>query len=257
MSYSVIVVDEELASCQAIRGQVAQDTGLQVIAEATTGPEAVAALLQHRPHVVFISLPLPHLDGFGVLKGIWMHFQPYVVFLTCPNEPAYQPLEESGVPCLPKPFTELQFQQTLRRVKTTLTQQQPQAEVHTLMRQLLSEEPAPQRTYLKRMLVKENHKLFFIKVDDILYFDADGNYITLHTLKRNYTIYESLTQLEQRLDPADFTRINRSYIVNLNHIEELESYFNGEYLVRMIGGHCLKWTRFYRDNVKAFLSKET
>ncbi|QDA61614.1 LytR/AlgR family response regulator transcription factor [Hymenobacter jejuensis] len=115
--------------------------------------------------------------------------------------------------------------------------------------------PLPADSYRKRLLVKDRHKLFFIKAADILYFDADGNYITLHTLRQTHTIYESLTQLEQRLDPADFTRINRSYIVNLNYIEELESYFNGEYLVRLVGGHCLKWTRGYRDRVKAFLGK--
>ncbi|WP_133272697.1 LytR/AlgR family response regulator transcription factor [Hymenobacter radiodurans] len=111
------------------------------------------------------------------------------------------------------------------------------------------------RPLLKRLLVKEQHKLFFIKVDDILYFDADGSYITLHTLQRSYVLYESLTQLAQRLDPTDFARIHRSYLINLNYVEELEGYFNGEYLVKLTGGHTLKWTRFYRDNVKAFITR--
>jgi two-component system LytT family response regulator len=123
------------------------------------------------------------------------------------------------------------------------------------MRRLTSTEPSPSRAPLKRLLVKEQQKLFFIKVADILYFDADGNYITLHTLQRTYLLYESLTQLEQRLDPAEFTRIHRSYLINLNYVEELEGYFNGEYLVKLTGGHTLKWTRCYRDNAKAFLSR--
>jgi two-component system LytT family response regulator len=92
-------------------------------------------------------------------------------------------------------------------------------------------------------------------VEDILYCEADGNYITMHTRQRTYLLYESLTQLEQRLDSSDFTRIHRSYLINLNYVEELENYFNGEYLVKLTGGHTLKWTRFYRANAKDFLTK--
>ena len=255
MSYQAVLVDSEPATRQTIRLRLEQDAAIRVVAEAATGTEALVVLLQHRPEIVFINLQLPRLDGFGVLREIWPHFQPYVVFLSTHDPPVLHLLEESAAPYLPKPFTEPQLQQILCRVKTNLAQSQPQEEVDALLRLLLNEDQLPRRTYLKRMLVKDNHKLFFIKLEDILYFDADGNYITLHTAKRNYTLYESLTQLEQRLDPADFTRINRSYIINLNYVEELESYFNGEYLVKLTGGHTLKWTRFYRDNVKAFLAK--
>ncbi|OUJ74695.1 LytR/AlgR family response regulator transcription factor [Hymenobacter crusticola] len=255
MSYQALIADSELATRQSIRFYLEQAAGFQVAAEASTGPEALTALLHHRPDVVFVNLHLPRLDGFSVLREIWPYFQPQVVFLSASDQPMLLALEESGVPYLPKPFTELQFHQTLCHVKTNLAQPQSQETIDMLMRLLVSEEPPTKPTYLKRMLVKDNHKLFFIKAEDILYFDADGNYITLHTLKRNYTLYESLTQLEQRLDPADFTRINRSYIVNLNYVEELECYFNGEYLVKLTGGHTLKWTRFYRDNVKTFLAK--
>jgi two-component system LytT family response regulator len=138
-------------------------------------------------------------------------------------------------------------------MKTNLNRPQPSQEGDELLHQQRKEPPPV--THMKRIMVKDHHKLYFIKVDDILYFDADGNYITLHTLQRTYMLYESLTQLEQRLDPANFTRINRSYLINLNYVEELESYFNGEYLVKLTGGHTLKWTRFYRENAKAFLTK--
>ncbi|MGY2133326.1 LytR/AlgR family response regulator transcription factor [Hymenobacter sp. HD11105] len=138
-------------------------------------------------------------------------------------------------------------------MKTNLTRAQSSQEGDKLLPQKRKEPPPA--TPMKRIMVKDHHKLYFIKVDDIIYFDADGNYITLHTLQRTFMLYESLTQLEQRLDPSDFTRINRSYLINLNYVEELESYFNGEYLVKLTGGHTLKWTRCYRENAKAFLTK--
>ena len=255
MHYQAIVADSEPATRQTIRLYLEKSPDFTLVAEAGTGPEALVLLLQHRPEIVFLSLQLPRLDGLDVLKEIWPYFQPRVVFLSAADLPTQHALQESGVCYLPSPCTESQFHQILRHVKTNLAQPQAQEAVDALMRLLLSEEQTAKPTYLKRMLVKDNHKLFFIKVEDILYFDADGNYITLHTAKRNYTLYESLTQLEQRLDPADFTRINRSYIINLNYVEELECYFNGEYLVKLTGGHTLKWTRFYRDNVKTFLAK--
>ena len=257
MSYQAIIADSDSVTRQTIRSYLEQSADFRPVAEAATGTEALVLLLQHRPEIVFLSLQLSRLDGFGVLKEIWPHFQPQVVFLSSTDQPALQALEESGVPYLPKSFTKSQLHQTLCHVKTNLASPHPQPPepVDLLMRLLLSEEQSAKPSYLRRMLVKDSHKLFFIKVEDILYFDADGNYITLHTAKRNYTLYESLTQLEQRLDPADFTRINRSYIINLNYVEELECYFNGEYLVKLTGGYTLKWTRFYRDNVKAFLAK--
>lgn len=141
-------------------------------------------------------------------------------------------------------------------MKANVIQTNPPPTEGNLTRRPSDELPVA-RPPMKRLLVKDQHKLFFIKVDDILYFDADGSYITLHTLQRTYVLYESLTQLAQRLDPADFTRIHRSYLINLNYVEELEGYFNGEYLVKLTGGHTLKWTRFYRDNAKAFISKNS
>jgi len=113
----------------------------------------------------------------------------------------------------------------------------------------------PSGSYLRRILVKETGRMYLVKTDDISYLDADGNYITLHTAHERHTIYDSLTSLETRLNPDDFVRINRSYIVNLNYIAEVETYFNGEYIVKLKTGQQLKWTRNYRENLKAFYAK--
>lgn len=257
MQHPVLIADPDPAIRRLVRAHLEQEPTFAVLAETTTGPETLLTLIQHRPALVFLSTQLPELDGLGVLKAIWPHYQPHVVLLAGHDQVLLHLLEDSAVPYLLKPLDELCLQPILERMKTTLAQPQLLSEADLLVRQLLSEKHPQPKDYLRRMLVKDNRKLFFIKVDDILYFDASGNYITLHTPKKNYTIYESLTQLEQRLDPADFTRINRSYIINLNYVEELECYFNGEYLVTLTGGHHLKWTRFYRDNVKAFLTKNS
>jgi two-component system LytT family response regulator len=125
-----------------------------------------------------------------------------------------------------------------------------------LVNHLLAEGAAtPEDAYLRRILVKETGRMFLVRTGDISHFEADGNYVTLHTAQRPYLFYESLSGLETRLDPAQFVRVSRSHLVNLDYIAELETYFSGDYLVKLTTGHKLKWTRGYRDNLKAFLSR--
>lgn len=99
--------------------------------------------------------------------------------------------------------------------------------------------------------------MFFVDLNEVLYLDADSNYITLHTNTGKYIIYDSLTHLETRLDPASFVRIHRSYIVNLGYVREVLSQANGDYSVKLKTGQALKWTRHYKGNLQAFISRIT
>lgn len=163
-------------------------------------------------------------------------------------------LEVNAIDYLLKPFTQVPFQQALGRVEERIKERM-QPQVDELVKSLLREE-AYSPAYLRRILVKQQSKMYFIDTQDISYLDANGNYITLHALQKEHIIYESLTSLESKLDPTDFVRINRSYIINLNYVQEVETYFNGEYLVKLLTGQKLKWTRNYRDNIKAFYNRK-
>jgi two-component system LytT family response regulator len=174
-----------------------------------------------------------------------------VVFTTAYDAYALRAFEVSATDYLLKPFDRLRFQQAVERVKQPLALRRDAAASPALPSLLAAVGP-PAPAYLQRLLVKEQRRLFFVKTADILYFEADRNYISVHTATHTHLIYQSLTQLEPQLAPRDFTRISRSCIVGLNHIVELETYFNGEYLVKMRNGETLKWTRNYRDNLAAF-----
>jgi two-component system LytT family response regulator len=250
MSYRAMIIDDEQLSRRIIRTFLRGEEAIEVIGEAANGPEAVLQILEHRPDLLFLDVQMPEMDGFAVLREVWPHYQPFVVFATAFDSYAIRAFEFSAVDYLLKPFDQQRFNQAVTRVKTQLDLRFS-ADTSQTLRTLLAA-VAPPAGYLQRLLVKDQRKLFFVKVEDILYFEADHNYITLHTATKTHLIYESLTSLAQQLAPHEFTRINRSCIVGLDHIEELEAYFNGEYWVKLRTGHTLKWTRKYRDNLQAF-----
>ncbi len=259
-NYRSLIIDDEPLARRVINTFLQTDPTISVVDEAGNGTEAVIKILQHRPDLIFLDIQMPELDGFEVLKEIWPHHQPFVVFTTAYDQYALRAFEVNAIDYLLKPFNELRFHQALDRVKERLTQH-TQPRIEALVNQLMAEQATqPHGNYLRRILVKETGRMYLVKTEDISYLDADGNYITLHTANRGdrperHTIYESLTSLETKLDPADFVRINRSYIVNLNYIATVETYFNGEYIVHMKTGQQLKWTRNYRENLKAFYAK--
>jgi two-component system LytT family response regulator len=269
-TYRSLIIDDEVLARGVIRTFLQADPSIDVVDEAGNGTDAVIKILQHRPALIFLDIQMPQMDGFEVIREVWPHHQPFVVFTTAYDQYTLRAFEVNAIDYLLKPFNEVRFHQALKRAQERLAQQ-TQPRMEALVSQLLAEQATQAKgAYLRRILVKETGRMYFVKTDDISYLDADGNYITLHTDNggdgarssapagtnpERHTIYESLTSLETRLDPADFVRINRSYIVNLNYIATVETYFNGEYIVHLKGGQQLKWTRNYRDNLKAFYAK--
>ncbi|WP_400190516.1 LytR/AlgR family response regulator transcription factor [Hymenobacter sp. B81] len=249
--YKALIIDDERLARGVIRALLQASPGVTVVGEAANGSEAVIQILQHRPELVFLDIQMPELDGFEVLQQVWPHHQPAVVFTTAYDQYALRAFEANAMDYLLKPFNAVRFHQALERVRERLGQRhQPQLEA--LVRQ--QEQRAP---YLRRILVKETGRMYLVSTADIIYLDAQGNYITLHTSRgERHIIYDSLAHLETRLDPADFVRIHRSYIVNLDFVQAVETHFNGEYLVQLRGGPQLKWTRSYRDNLRAFQARQ-
>ena len=250
MSYRALIIDDEQLSRRIIRTFLRDEAAVEVVGEAANGPEAVLQILEQRPDLLFLDVQMPEMDGFEVLREVWPHHQPFVVFATAFDSYAIRAFEVSAADYLLKPFDQQRFRQAVARVTGQLDLRRSAGASQTLPTLLAT--VAPPAEYLQRLLVKDQRKLFFVRMADVLYFEADHNYITLHTATKTHLLYDSLTRLAQQLAPQEFTRINRSCLVGLNHIEELEAHFNGEYWVRLRTGHTLKWTRKYRDNLQAF-----
>ena len=254
--YRTLIIDDELAAREVIRVLLAPSPELTVVDEAANGLEAVQKILLHRPDLIFLDIQMPRLDGFGVLRQIWPDHQPTIVFTTAYDQYALQAFEVNAIDYLLKPFDELRFEQALGRALDRLNNRR-QPHIEELLTQLLAGRPSAQTPeYPTRLLVKEQGRMYFVDLSEVQHVEADGNYITLHTPTGKHIIYDSLTRLETRLDPAQFVRIHRSYIINLDFVREVETHFNGDHIVRLKNGEVLKWTRNYRENLLAFMNKE-
>jgi two-component system LytT family response regulator len=248
-SCRALIVDDEPLSRRIIRAFLRDETAVKIVGEAANGLDAVLQILEQRPDLVFLDVQMPEMDGFGVLREVWAHYQPLVVFTTAFDMYAIKAFEVSAIDYLLKPFDQARFGQAVAKARQQLELRSGEASNPAVRTLLAAVAPTG---YLQRLLVKEHRRMFFVKTADILYFEADRNYTTVHTSTKAHLIYSSLNQLEQQLAPYDFTRINRSCIASLEHIEELETHFNGEYWVKLRNGTTLKWTRNYRDNLQAF-----
>jgi two-component system LytT family response regulator len=254
MQWTALIADDEPIARQVLSTYARQIPALRVVAQAGTGPETVLQCLEHKPDLLFLDVQMPELSGFEALQAMWPHHQPQVIFTTAYDRYALKAFAVNAVDYLLKPFDEDRFVEATRRAFARCPRPGG-PDLKEMIDRLVQERVAGQ-AYQQRLLVKDGRRMHFVKLMDVLCLRADGNYITLQTLQGKHLVYDNLTSLETRLDPGNFVRINRSCIVNLDYVVSLESHFNGESHVTMRDGQTLKWTRFYRDNLKTFLGRD-
>ncbi len=211
---AVIVDDEELAR-QVVHEMLLPHPEVEVVAECANGFDAVKAVAELSPDLLFLDVQMPKLDGFEVLELIGPDIA--VVFLTAYDQYALRAFEVHAVDYLLKPFDATRFDAALERAKERLgTKMPPPVDLSAAAR-------APSE-YLERIVVRDGPKVDIIPCDRLDYAEAQDDYVLLRSQGKNYLKQETISNLETSLDPAKFVRIHRSYIVNLERIAKIEPY---------------------------------
>jgi two-component system, LytTR family, response regulator len=244
-----LIVDDEPLARDGLRLLLAADPAVAAIDEARDGREAVAAIRERRPDLVFLDVQMPEMDGFAVVEAIGAERMPAVVFVTAHDRYAIRAFEISALDYLLKPVTAERFAQALARVKERL-RAQPAPEASRQIRHLLEAIAQPRR-YLKRLAVRAEGKTFFVEVASIDWIEAAENYVKLHAGKTRHLLHASLASIEGALDPEIFVRVHRSAIVNLGSIRALEPLQHGEYAITLGSGARLRSGRSYNARVAA------
>ncbi len=220
------------------------------MAECADGESAVNATLSAKPDVVFLDVQMPGINGFEALEAIEPEQWPLIVFVTAYDKYAIHAFEIHAIDYLLKPFDEERFQKALRRVRESL--EKSHAEGRENLEKLLRAVGA-ERHYLRRLGVKSGGRIVFLKTEDVDWFEATGNYITLHVGGETHLIRESMSDLEGKLDPNQFVRVHRSTIVNLDRAKELQPWFRGEQILLLKDGTQLTVGRVFRGRLRHLL----
>jgi two-component system, LytTR family, response regulator len=250
-----VIVDDEPLARRRISNLLAEADDVEVIAECANGREAIQAIEESPPDLLFLDIQMPELDGFDVLQAIGIGLLPVVIFVTAYDQFALRAFEAHALDYLLKPFDDERFEAALERARERIRQQQG-GDLDRRLRALL-EEVRGGGGYLQRLVVPKGHRSVFIRTEEIDWIEAERNYIRLHVDGQGYLLRENLSRIESALDPKRFCRIHRSTIVNIDRIQAVESLFRGEYLVMLHDGTKLTSGRSYRRTLHRLMGKES
>ncbi|MFI5311251.1 MAG: LytR/AlgR family response regulator transcription factor, partial [Gemmatimonadales bacterium] len=217
----VLIVDDEPRARARVRQLLAGADDVQIVGEASTGREAVAAIKRLSPDVVFLDIQMPGLDGFGALEALGADDAPHVVFVTADDRSAIRAFEVGAVDYLLKPFTPSRFEQVLDRARERIGHSES-----ALVSQARTDTPA--QAFLRRMFVLENGRAVFLAVNRIDRIEAERNYVNLFSERKPYRLRATIASVQARLDPSQFLRINRSTLVRLDAVKDIHEWSHGD-----------------------------
>ena len=247
----VILVDDEPLSLRRLHQLLNALPEIEIVAQCTSGRQAVAAIGELKPDVVFLDVQMPEVNGFEVVAAVSNEDMPLIVFVTAYDEYAVRAFDVLALDYIMKPVAPERLRLACERAGAALTSKERrearQENVGGLLQRLEQDgrlRDAPAKT--NRLLVRAEDRIVMLKTEDINWVEAAGNYVRIHAGKDTYIIRETIGRLESILDPGRFARIHRSTVINLDSVKEMQPWFSGEMLVIMNDGTQLKLSRTYR-----------
>ena len=248
---ALVVDDEPLARARIVK-LLGQAEGVVCIGECKNGKEALSAIRDYRPDLVFLDIEMPDLNGFDVLKQEDIKPLPFTIFVTAYDQYALKAFDVQAVDYLLKPYDDDRFQQALEHARQQI-QTRESADLHQKMVAVLKQHEAQQAPGLHLLEVKEKGRSMEISVQDVQYFEADGNYLIAHTGTRKHLIRQTLQSLSEQLQPGKFLRIHRSLLVNTPYIKEVRYDGNNQYTILLHSGLALTSSRGNKTEIHNYL----
>jgi two-component system, LytTR family, response regulator len=260
MSLRVVVADDEPMGRQRLVRLLQAEPDTDVVAVCADGEEAVAAIREHAPDVVLLDIQMPHLDGFEVVAALGEAQQPAVIFVTAHDQYALRAFEIHAFDYLLKPVDQDRLHDTIRRAvarpgRAPRAARRGSSTARRILTLLENLNARDQHRGRDRLVVRTPERAFFLRCETIDWIEAAGKFVHLHVGRAVHALRESMAELEQELDPARFLRISRSVIVNIDRIQEVQPWFQGDYVLILTDGTRLTSTRGYRDNMRRLLGR--
>ena len=242
-----LIIENEPHMRQYLRDLLGVEKGIAVVGEATSGPEGLDQIHRLSPHLVFLGVQTPKIDGFGVIATVGAKKMPAFIFVAACSDYAIRAFEVGAIDYLCLPFNRDRLATSLQRAARYLMTLKNNVAVdsHTTADQSGDQ-------WLSRVAITENGEVIFVPIEEIGWISAADKYVAIHTKDRSHIVRQTIQALEGRLDPKQFVRIHRSILVRKTAVRSLHRLFHGDYMVKLNGGEELKLSRNFRE---AFFEK--
>jgi len=269
MSIRAIIVDDEPLARRGLELRLREAPDVEIVRQCANGREALAAVAELHPDLMFLDIQMPGMSGFDVLKQVPQESLPMLVFVTAFDRFAIDAFEAHALDYLLKPVDETRLERALDRVRAQYQQRQAVAQREQLMAMLADLtgkgeiEPgavpgvvgvAPRR-YATMLPIRVGRETIRLDVAAIDWIDAAGDYMCVHAAGQTHVLRATMKELEEMLDPEVFQRVHRSTIVNLARVRALRPHLNGECFLKLESGQEVKLSRSFRDKVELLLDR--
>jgi two-component system LytT family response regulator len=260
-SIRTLIVDDEPLARRGLHLHLQRHADIEIVGEAGSGDQALKAIAELRPQLMFLDVQMPGIDGFGVVRALPATQVPLTVFVTAFDQYAIAAFAASALDYLLKPVDHRRLDEAVGRARTRLAARKAEDHYERLLK-LVAGSPDVARPQLDALLldedirkggklsIRDGQRLLRVELDAIRWVDAAGDYICIHTNDHTHVLRGTMQELERRLDPRRFARVHRSSIVNLDRVRLVRPHHNGEFFLMLDSGHELKLSRSYRDKVR-------
>ncbi len=260
-----LVIDDESLARRGLKLRLEDIEGVEVIGECANGREALAAIAEHAPDLIFLDIQMPGMSGFELVGNLQQDNMPMIIFVTAFDEYAVEAFDVHAVDYLLKPIDTDRLIDAVQRARSWSEQEESVTDKQRLLdlvisitgksensvAQLIKEQDGA-KAYPDRIAIKDGGETTLVSVTDIGWVDAAGDYMCVHAKGQTHIMRVTMKDLESQLDPTIFQRVHRSTIVNLDKVTKVCSHMNGEFHLILDNGSTIKMSRSYKEKVKHF-----
>lgn len=236
----VIIIDDERLARQELKSMLSTFQGIEILAECGDSKSAIEAVNTMKPDVIFLDIQMPGKTGFDLLEDLT--FVPEVVFVTAHDEYAIKAFDVNALDYLLKPVQPIRLSDTIKKLQQHISEKATAPEKTNVLNET------------DQVFVKDGERCWFVKLADVKLFESEGNYVRLYFGTSKPLILRSLNYLDERLNNKVFFRASRKHIINLQWVENIESWFNGGLLVKLRGGESVEISRRQAVKLKEMMS---
>ena len=216
VNYTAVIIDDETLAREITKKYLAEHKNISISAECSNGFDAIKKINELTPDLIFLDIQMPKLNGFEMLE--LLENPPVIIFTTAFDQFALKAFEANAADYLLKPYSRERFDEAIQKAFIRLRSKTPQTD---LINKLI-EQNDEKNEFLERIVIKNGPKISIIPVQDVNYLEAQDDYVMVHSSEGKFLKQKTMKFFDQHLDPKDFIRVHRSYIVAIKGIKKIE-----------------------------------